>query len=263
MAKVGHPPSTAVWRLCRRQRIPSSVTVPIATSQDVRSTPWAVFLSHDDVPGARRAARVLLRQKDTGEPVLLLSRVDPAIRDRFGAGAQFSMSFTPPDRARYRLAALKSAYLAHAWCCARSRRPPRRWRSATSCGLPETRPASSRSSCSLCEGLQIWKSHGPATSGEIALVSVQPADGSAPIIALSLARPAGVLARRRVPRCRRSERESDRHVSAMTTTAGIGAAARNAMIANAGQVTTAASRAPFHSVTNPRTGRVLYPSFCV
>jgi hypothetical protein len=28
----------------------------------------SVSLSHDEVPGARRAARVLLRQKDTGEP---------------------------------------------------------------------------------------------------------------------------------------------------------------------------------------------------
>ncbi len=70
-----------------------------------------VSLSHDDVRGARRAARVLLRQKETGEPVLLLRPVDPAIRNRFGAGTQFSMSFTEPDRARYRLAALKSAYL--------------------------------------------------------------------------------------------------------------------------------------------------------
>jgi hypothetical protein len=149
----------------------------------------SVSLSHDDVPGARRAARVRLRQKDTGEPVLLLGRVDPAIRDRFGAGAQFSMSFTQPDRARYRLVALKSAYLAS--CLVFRSIPETTQAMAIRDELRAARDAPRMQQVHLsflCEGLQIWKSHRPATSGEIALVSSQPADESAPIIALSLAR---------------------------------------------------------------------------
>jgi hypothetical protein len=132
---------------------------------------------------------VRLRQKDTGEPVLPLGRVDPAIRDRFGAGAQFSMSFTQPDRARYRLVALKSAYLAS--CLVFRSIPETTQAMAIRDELRAARDAPRMQQVHLsflCEGLQIWKSHGPATSGEIALVSSQPADESAAIIALSLAR---------------------------------------------------------------------------
>jgi hypothetical protein len=72
-------------------------------------------MSHKDVPGARRTSRVFLRQKDTGQPVLVLSRVDPTIAGRLGSGGEFSMTFAAPDPHRYRLAALKSSYLAA--CC--------------------------------------------------------------------------------------------------------------------------------------------------
>ena len=149
----------------------------------------SVSLSHDDVPGPRRAARVLLRQKDTSEPVLLLGRVDPAIRRRFGPGTQFSMTFTEPNRGRYRLAALKSAYLAA--CLLLRSIPETPEAEAIRAELIAARDAPRKRQVQvspLCEGLQIWKSHGPAVPGEIALVRTQPAEAAAPLIALSLAR---------------------------------------------------------------------------
>jgi hypothetical protein len=149
----------------------------------------SVSLSHHDVRGSRRAGRVLLRQKETGEPVLLLRRVDAAIRNRFGPGTQFSMSFTEPDRARYRLAALKSAYLAV--CLLLRLIPETPQAAAIRAELLAVRdaPRQHRVRASpLCDDLQIWQSHGPAVPGELALVRARPADAAAPVIAISLAR---------------------------------------------------------------------------
>lgn len=149
----------------------------------------SVSLAHAEVPGARRAARILLREKDTGEPVLLLGRVDPAIRSRFGPGTQLSMSFAEPDRARYRLAALKNAYLGA--CLMRRQIPETPQAVAIRAELVAARDAGRREALEvspLCDGLQIWKSHGPAVPGEIALVCIQPPDAASPIFALSLAR---------------------------------------------------------------------------
>jgi hypothetical protein len=74
----------------------------------------SVSFSHDEIPGRRKTSSVLIRQKgDTGEPVMVLSgRMDPAIVSKMKAGGVVEMTYSPPDRNRYRLAALRSAYLA-------------------------------------------------------------------------------------------------------------------------------------------------------
>jgi hypothetical protein len=149
----------------------------------------SVSLSHDDVRGARRAARVLLRQKETGEPVLLMSRVDPAVQNQFGPGAQFSMTFTEPDRARYRLAALKSAYLAVCLLLRSIPQTPQAAAIRAELLAERDAPRGHRVSASpVRDSLEIWRSHGPAMPGEIALVRARPADTATPVIALSLAR---------------------------------------------------------------------------
>jgi hypothetical protein len=69
----------------------------------------------DVVVGKRRILQVLLRWTDGGEFVLIVDeRADPAFRDMLRSG-QFSMFISPPDPRRYRIAALKHAYLAA--CC--------------------------------------------------------------------------------------------------------------------------------------------------
>jgi hypothetical protein len=75
----------------------------------------AVRAEADVVVGKRRIPQVLLRWTDTGQYVLIVDeRADPALRDMLRSG-QFSLHISPPDPRRYRIAALKHAYLAV--CC--------------------------------------------------------------------------------------------------------------------------------------------------
>jgi len=149
----------------------------------------SVSLAHDGVAGARRATRLLLRQNDDGEPVILLGRVDDAIRDKFGPGTEISVNYRRPDRARYRLAALKSAYLG---ACLLLRSIPETPEAAgVRAELIAARDAPRRAQLEEsehCAALQLWRTHGPAAPGEIALVRIRPSDGSEPLIAISLAR---------------------------------------------------------------------------
>jgi hypothetical protein len=67
------------------------------------------------VPGRRRIPRIYRRWTDQGEFVWLLDGpIDPGVRKMLANGG-ISMSFRLPDPARWRLAALKHAYLAA--CC--------------------------------------------------------------------------------------------------------------------------------------------------
>ena len=69
----------------------------------------------DVVVGRRRIPRVLLRWTGDGQFVLIVDgRADPAFRDMLQSG-EFSLHISPPNPRRYRLAALKHAYLAA--CC--------------------------------------------------------------------------------------------------------------------------------------------------
>jgi hypothetical protein len=68
--------------------------------------------SAENVTGRRRLPRVLRRRTPDGKFVLILDGVgDPAIEEMFRVGA-FSHFYAPPDRNRYKIAALKQAYLA-------------------------------------------------------------------------------------------------------------------------------------------------------
>lgn len=151
----------------------------------------SVSLSHADVRGTRRAPRILVRQKDTGEPVLVFDRgkVDPAIVGRFRQEAEFTMAFTLPSPQRYRLAALKSAYLA---ACLLLRTIPDTPESvAVRAELMAVRDLRRRQRIEggpTAAKLRLGRSQGPAVPGEVALVQTRPSDGSEPEIAISLAR---------------------------------------------------------------------------
>ena len=64
--------------------------------------------------GLRRIPRILRRTDGQGNFVLVAEDPDPAVRDMLVNG-QLTLHWRPPDRDRYRLAALKHAYLAA--CC--------------------------------------------------------------------------------------------------------------------------------------------------
>lgn len=150
----------------------------------------SVSLSHKDVPGYRRASRMLIRQKDTGEPVLVLRRgIDPAISSRMAPGERIEMRCSIPDQPRYRLAALKSAYLAA--CLLVRSIPETPEATAVRAELTAAMDLPRRQQPEIggpSVNLRISRSQGPAAPGEIALVQTRPSDGSAPEIAISLAR---------------------------------------------------------------------------
>jgi hypothetical protein len=145
----------------------------------------SVSLSHDEVRGARRASRELLRPGNRCSWWAASTRRSAADSVR----ARFSMSFTEPDHPRYRLAALKNAYLG---ACLLLRSMPQTPESvAIRAELVAARELGRKQPVkvsSLCARQQIWKSHGPAVPGEIALTRTQPSDAATPIIAVSLAR---------------------------------------------------------------------------
>ncbi len=72
-----------------------------------------VRLANEDVvPGRRKIPRVLIRSTTADEFVLLvMGAIDDGVRQMLIAG-QFEAEFAPPDPERYRIAALKHAYLA-------------------------------------------------------------------------------------------------------------------------------------------------------
>ncbi|MFD4613393.1 HNH endonuclease [Streptomyces sp. NPDC058440] len=151
----------------------------------------SVSFSHENVRGARKTSRVLMRQKDSGEFVLFLDGgpVDPEIMQSMLAQPSFAMTYSPPDIRRYRLAALKSAYLGA--CLLTKSIPETPEAIAIRAELMEVRdlPRRTRPKASaLCDRLSITKSQGPAVLGEIALVKTNPPDGAAPEFAISLSR---------------------------------------------------------------------------
>jgi HNH endonuclease len=150
--------------------------------QDVR-------LAHDDVIGPRRAPRILNRQKDSGEPVLVFDRggFDPAIRKQMRLGGAFTMTFSPPSPQRYRLAALKSAYLAS--CVLLGTIPTSPEADAVRAELMSVRDLPRRQPFEggpIAGGLRLERSNGPAAPGEIAMVRVRSMEGSEPEFAISL-----------------------------------------------------------------------------
>ena len=147
--------------------------------------------SHDEVPGHRRASRILFRQTAKDEPVLVLDRgrLDPAIQRRMTLGGHFQLSFSLPDKHRCQLAALKNAYLAA--CLLLRKIPDTPQADAVRDELMNVRDAPRRHqpvTGKQFAGILVGRSHGPAVPGEVALVEVHPSSGKAPQIAISLAR---------------------------------------------------------------------------
>jgi hypothetical protein len=151
-----------------------------------------VTLTHRGVRGERRVARVLVRQTRAGEPVFVFDRPDRAVGAALGPGSELTMQVTVPDRARSRLAALKTAYLAA--CLLVKDIPVTPEAAAIRTELLAARDAprdAPLTESAFCAGLTIWRSHGPSTPGEIALVQTRPSggaeDGSEPEFAISIA----------------------------------------------------------------------------
>jgi hypothetical protein len=189
-----HVPPAAVGgsvmtRTCHRCNSRSGSVLESALVDWWEDAVGSASMSHKDVPGARRTSRVLLRQKDTGEPVLVLSRVDPAIAGRLGSGGEFSMTFAAPDPHRYRLAALKSSYLAA--CLLLRTIPDTPEARAVRAELMASRDIPRRARPEIgdrCGGLRVEKSQGPAVPGEVLLVQTRPTEGTPSRVAISLAR---------------------------------------------------------------------------
>ena len=150
----------------------------------------SVRLSHEEVLGARRVPRILLRQTRGGEPVFFCDDglFDPAIAGKFLPGNRVTMSFQRPDPHRYRLAALKSAYLGA--CLLLGEIPESPDADEIRTEILAARDLGPRKRPNISERtarLQLSRSQGPAVPGEVALMETQSLSGQ-PGMAISLAR---------------------------------------------------------------------------
>ncbi|MCX4639895.1 HNH endonuclease [Streptomyces platensis] len=151
----------------------------------------SVAFSHEEVRGARRTSRILHRQTEDGEFALLLDRgkMDREIQQKMVVDSTITMTYSLPDPRRYRLAAMKSAYLGA--CLITKSIPETAEANAIRDELMDVRELDSQQRpkiSPLCRDLMIAKSQGPSTPGEIALVQTRPPNGGRPMFAISLAR---------------------------------------------------------------------------
>jgi len=148
-----------------------------------------VAFSHDEVQGARKTSRLLLRSTPDGKFVLLPEgAVDPQIADKFQGGANFNLHYSPPDIRRVRIAALKSAYLAACLVTGEILTTPEA--DQVRAELLAARDQRRRDTPLLgpaAQAIRLARTHGPALPGQIALVHAQPSDDSDPHFAVSLA----------------------------------------------------------------------------
>lgn len=108
-ASLGGSVATFVCQRCNNE-LGSRIEVDLLDWRDgaVRGARVAA----DALPGQRRIERLLRRTTSDGEFVLVPDgRYEPRLSDMLGIG-EFQLTIQPPDPARYRLAALKHAYLA-------------------------------------------------------------------------------------------------------------------------------------------------------
>lgn len=148
-----------------------------------------VRLEHDNVQGPRRVARVLLRQTPAGRPVVLAHRPDPAFSDALAPATNFTMHIRPPERVRWRLGAIKSAFLGA--CLLLHEIPQSPEADAIRADLLAARDAprsATLAESDHCASLTVHRTQGPAVPGEIALVQIQPEERGTPQICVSLAR---------------------------------------------------------------------------
>jgi hypothetical protein len=134
------------------------------------------------VPGRRRIPRVYRRWTDEGEFVWLLDgAVDSGVREMLHDGG-LSVFFREPDPARWRLAALKHAYLAA--CCCLGAVPESATADVIRVLLIGARDAASGSHLQLSQmaaGLGIGRTHGAPRGPSLALMAVptRESEGSA------------------------------------------------------------------------------------
>lgn len=143
----------------------------------------------EPVPGRRRIPRVYRRWTDQGEFVWLLDGpADPGVREMLANGG-INMSFRLPDPARWRLAALKHAYLAA--CCHLGAIPDTVSAEQIRALLVAAREAPPRSPAelpSIAAGLGIGRTDGPPQGPPLALMAAPgrgPGAGVEPWISLA------------------------------------------------------------------------------
>lgn len=181
----------AVTETCRRCNNQFGAAFEVALIDWWEDATRRVTFRHEAAPGARRTARLLVRRKDSGEPVLLLdpARTDPTIGQMMRAGGAVEMAYVPQDPNRLRLAAMKSAYLG---ACLLLRSIPDapeavaiREELLAARDVPRGTPIAVSPRCA---SLRIAKGTGPSVPGEIALMRITTTDEDESEFAISLGR---------------------------------------------------------------------------
>jgi hypothetical protein len=178
-ASLGGEVRTRVCERCNNE-LGSRIEVSLLDWRDgaVRNARVAA----DNVPGRRRVERMLYRTAGAGEFVLVPDgRVDGSFRDMLASG-EFRYAFAPPEPARYRLAALKHAYLAA--CLDRQEIPDTPTAREIRRDLVAARDAPSGGpfpTSELAMGLSLMRSYAQPAGPSLALCSVASGpDGAAP-----------------------------------------------------------------------------------
>ncbi len=137
---------------------------------DWRDDALRVRASASNVRGTRAMGRVLRRTAATGEFVLMASdRQDSSLHQMLSSG-ELQFEFTPPDRRKVRLAALKSAYLAV--CLDQRGIPMTTAAEAVRAELIAARDAPDRHAMPespRAQALSLWRSFGPPQGPSVAL----------------------------------------------------------------------------------------------
>ncbi|WP_140400229.1 HNH endonuclease [Aeromicrobium sp. PE09-221] len=123
--------------------------------------------------GARRGPKILLRQTDNGEFVMLPDkpRTPGEVREVFEEGGEIDFTYQVIDSVRWQLAALKSAYLASCLLLGKIPETPEAERVRESLMIARDKPKNERLDPMLVpQGIRVARSQGPAARGETLLV---------------------------------------------------------------------------------------------
>ena len=134
----------------------------------------SVSFEHEDVPGRRRARRLLYRNGPSGFCLLIEGDLAPEIQQMLDDGT-FQLHYRRPDPRRYRLAALKHAYLAACLYLGYVPDLPDAEAIRADLLLARDSPKQSRQPASEhADRLAIYRSHAPPKGPSLAIVATRP-----------------------------------------------------------------------------------------
>jgi hypothetical protein len=139
----------------------------------------SVSFEHQDVPGRRRARKLLYRNGPSGFCLLTEGDLAPEIRQMLDDGT-FHLHYRRPDPRRYRLAALKHAYLAA--CLYLGYVPDIPDAEAIRADLLSARDSPKRShppASEHADRLAIYRSHAAPKGPSLAIVATRPDETAA------------------------------------------------------------------------------------